>query len=81
MLTVIAVYAIWMRVTGISTDPAGVGVLVWAVGALIAVAIFNYRTHRADPMLGAANAAAQLVAFTVAVAVLAISRPLWTFTT
>ena len=44
ILTVIAVYAIWMRVTGISTDPAGVGVLVWAVGALIAVAIFNYRS-------------------------------------
>jgi len=37
---------------------------------LIAVAFFYYRTKRADPIMRAANAAAQLVAFTAAAAAL-----------
>jgi PAP2 superfamily len=67
---VVAVDAIWMRVAGISADPAGIGVVGFAVGSLVAVALFYYRTGRADPLMRAANAAAQLVSFTAAAAAL-----------
>ena len=70
ILVVIAVDATWMKFAGISADPVGVAVLVWAVGMLIAVAFFYFRTQRADPIMRAANSAAQLVAFTAAAAAL-----------
>lgn len=70
ILVVIGIDATWMKLSAISADPGGLAVLVFAVGMLIAVAYFYYRTKRADPIMRAANAAAQLVTFTAAAAAL-----------
>jgi membrane-associated phospholipid phosphatase len=70
IVVVVASDAIWMSVDGLSPARKDVEGLLFAVGTLCAIAYFYYRTRRADPIMRAANSAAQLVSFTASAAAL-----------